>query len=141
MTTRADQDPRAIVDRLASAINAHDLVAMTACFAEDVESHQPAHPARSFRGVEQLRSNWRQILAGVPDLRADLLRCVVDGQTAWTEWTWSGTRADGTKFDMRGVTIQGVRDGRIASVRFFMEPLEAQGADVATAVTQAVAGR
>jgi ketosteroid isomerase-like protein len=141
MEPRTDQNPRAIVERLKCAINAHDVEGVVACFAEDVESNQPVHPARSFRGREQLRNNWRQILGGVSDLRADLLSCAVDGQSAWTEWAWCGTRADGSAFDMRGVTVQGVRDGAIATVRFFMEPIDTSGADVAAAVRNVVSGR
>jgi ketosteroid isomerase-like protein len=60
-------DARAVVRRLQAATNAHDLDALVACFAPDYLSEIPAHPARSFRGSEQVRRNWTQILAGVPE--------------------------------------------------------------------------
>ena len=141
MESDTDQHPRTIVERLMVAINAHDLDGVVACFADDVESHHPAHPSRSFRGTDRVRSNWRRILGGVPDLRANLVSCVVDGPSAWTEWIWNGTREDGGRFEMRGVTIQVVRDGAIASVRFFMEPVEVGGAAVSEAVGRVVTGR
>ena len=65
--------PLAVIERLAAAQNAHDIDAMVACFAEDYESEQPAHPDRAFRGSAQVRANWSEIFAGVPDLRAELV--------------------------------------------------------------------
>src|SRR6266699_4941259 len=90
---RADQGPAVVVERLLAAINAHDLEAMVACFAEDFVNEWPAHPQRGFRGSQQVRRNWSQIFAGVPDLRARLPRIAVDGDTVWTEWDMVGTTA------------------------------------------------
>jgi hypothetical protein len=77
-----------------------------------------------------VRQNWSQIFAGVPDLRARLPRMAVDGDTVWTEWDMAGTRSDGAAFLMRGVSIFGVADGRLAWVRFYLEPVEETSGDV-----------
>src|SRR3954451_16244220 len=69
----------AFVDRLVAATNAHDVEGIAACFTEDYENTAPAHPQRSFRGREQVRRNWEQILAFVPALAATLLARVVEG--------------------------------------------------------------
>jgi ketosteroid isomerase-like protein len=135
---RADQGPAAAVERLLAAINAHDLEAMVACFADDYVNEWPAHPQRGFRGSEQVRRNWSQIFAGVPDLRARLPRMVVDGDTVWTEWDLSGTRRDGAAHLMRGVSIFGVAEGRLAWVRFYLEPVEETSGDVDTFTHQTV---
>jgi len=127
---RADQSPVAVVQRLLEAINAHDLEAMVACFADDYVNEWPAHPQRGFRGSQQVRRNWSQLFAGVPDLRARLPRMTVDGDTVWTEWDLAGTRQDGAAFLMRGVSIFGVADGRLAWVRFYLEPVEEASGDV-----------
>ncbi len=92
---RAGQGPAAVVERLLAGINAHDLEAMVALFADDYVNEWPAHPQRGFRGSQQVRRNWGQIFAGVPDLRARLPRMTVDGDTVWTEWDIAGTRRDG----------------------------------------------
>jgi len=126
----AGQGPAAVVERLVEAINAHDLEAMVACFADDYVNEWPAHPQRGFRGNQQVRRNWGQIFDGVPDLRARLPRMVVDGDTVWTEWDISGTRRDGAAFLMRGVSIFGVTEGRLAWVRFYLEPVEQTSGDV-----------
>jgi ketosteroid isomerase-like protein len=131
---QAAMAPHPVIERLQRAINAHDLDALVACFATDVVSQQPAHPARNFQGKEQIRQNWSMILGGVPDLRAELHRSAQSGDTVWSEWHWSGTRVDGAAHDMRGVTVNRVQDDRITSVTFYMEPVEAGGADVGTAI-------
>lgn len=114
----------ALIDRLMKATNQHDLNALADCFHSDYDSMFPAHPERAFQGQEQMRRNWTTIFAAVPDLRSKLIRSASDENTFWAEWEWTGTRRDGKRFDMRGVTIQEERDGKIAWVRLFMEPVE-----------------
>jgi ketosteroid isomerase-like protein len=136
---RADQGPAVVVERLVAAINAHDLEAMVACFADDFVNEWPAHPGRGFRGSQQVRRNWSQIFAGVPEVHAWLPRMVVDGDTVWTEWDMSGSRRDGAAFAMRGVAILGVAGGRLAWVRFYLEPVEEASGNV-DAFTSRVVG-
>ena len=107
---------------MVEATNAHDLDALVACFADDVVSEQPAHPARSFHGKEQVRANWAQILGTVPDLRIVPVSLTVDGHRAWCEWRFDGRRRDGVVFALRGVTIFDVRGELIERVAFYMEP-------------------
>ena len=128
--------PLAVIERLAAAQNAHDIDAMVACFAEDYESEQPVHPDRAFRGSAQVRANWSEIFAGVPDLRAELLGSTVDGDTVWTEWRYTGTQSDGSRFEIAGVIIAGLRDDRIARARLYVEPIEQAGAGIEAAVRE-----
>ena len=120
----------AVLQRLLAALNAHDLDALVACFADDYVNETPAHPQRGFRGNNQVRANWTQLFAGVPDLRALVSRTAVDGETLWTEWDISGSRPDGAAFLMRGVVIFGMADNAIASARFYLEPVEETSGDV-----------
>ncbi|MEO5678257.1 MAG: nuclear transport factor 2 family protein, partial [Acidimicrobiales bacterium] len=64
-----------------------------------------------------------QIFAAIPDVTSDLLRCTVDGDTAWTEWEHRGTRADGSAHLMQGVIIFGVTDDAAVWARFYLEPV------------------
>jgi hypothetical protein len=121
-----------VLERLRDAQNDHDLDAFVACFDPDYRSEQPVHPDRAFVGSEQARSNWAEIFAGVPDFQAELLRSANQGDTGWAEWHWHGTRTDGTRLDMRGVTIFGVRDDRVVWGRLYLEDVEGgQGIDQA----------
>ncbi len=106
-----------VIDRLAVAINAHDLDAAAGLFHEDYRSEQPAHPGRAFTGRAQMRANWAAIFAGIPDFHAEIGRSVRDGETTWTEWRWSGTRRDGQAFGMRGVTLFEISGDQIVAGR------------------------
>ncbi len=128
MPATVSTDPMAVVERLRAAINAHDLDALVACFTPGYVSEAPVHPARDFVGTDQVRRNWGQMLAGIPDLRAELVRSAVVGDTVWAEWDWTGTRRDGQPHHMAGVTVQGIDSDALAWVRFYMEPVEVGGA-------------
>ena len=127
-----------VVERLRDATNAHDLDAIVACFAADYCNETPAHPARGFVGREQVRRNWTQILAAVRDVSTEIVASVAAGDTVWTEWEHRGTRSDGSPHLMRGVIIFKVRDGLIATARFFLEPVENAGIGVDSAVRRQV---
>jgi hypothetical protein len=108
-----------IAERIAAVMNAHDLDAFVALFAPDYDSVQPAHPDRAFTGNAQVRKNWSEVFAGVPDFHAELIGATTDGDTEWTEWRWSGTG-----LDMAGVIVIGLRDGLIARARLYVEHVE-----------------
>jgi SnoaL-like protein len=80
-----------VVDRLAAAMNAHDLDAVAGLIHPGYRSEQPTHPGRAFTGRAQMLANWEAMLSGIPDFRAEICRSVHDGDTTWTEWHWSGT--------------------------------------------------
>jgi ketosteroid isomerase-like protein len=130
-----------MVDRLVHATNAHDVDAVAACFAEDYENETPVHPARSFHGRDQVRRNWEQIFGFVPDLRAEVTRTAVDGETVWTEWEMTGTRRDGSAHQMRGIVLFGVREGVAQWARFYLEPVDLTGGTVNDAVREQVVRR
>ncbi|HUQ64381.1 MAG TPA: nuclear transport factor 2 family protein [Acidimicrobiales bacterium] len=120
-----------VTNRLLSAMNTHDLDAFVACFADDYHSEQPAHPSRSFRGSDKVRENWAGVFSGVPDFAAELLASAVsDDGVEIGEWLWSGMHVDGSPFTMRGVTVLGISDDRIAWGRLYMEVVEESGASI-----------
>jgi ketosteroid isomerase-like protein len=128
------EGPAGLVHRLTQAINAHDLEAMVACFAPDYRNETPVHPSRGFIGRDQVRRNWEQIFAFIPDLTAEILRLAVHDDVVWTEMEHRGTRRDGSSHLMRGVAIFGVRDSMAAWVRFYLEPVDEDNIDVDAAV-------
>jgi hypothetical protein len=137
-TDHGASGPAGLLERLRRATNDHDVDAVTACFAVDYRNETPVHPERGFTGREQVRANWAQIFAAIPDVRADVLRYAVDGDTVWSEWEHRGTRADGTAHVMRGVVIFGVAEGRADWARFYLEPVHAGSGGVDDAVRRQV---
>jgi ketosteroid isomerase-like protein len=136
-----NEGPVATVERLVRATNDHDIERVVSCFAEDYVLDAPAHPRRAFRGNAQVRRNWTQIFAAVPDITARLLRSAVDGDTVWTEWEMAGTRRDGGRHLMRGVFIFGVAAGQVRWARMFLEPVEESGGDIDAALHDHLAER
>jgi ketosteroid isomerase-like protein len=124
----------AVIDKLAAALNAHDLEGAAALIHEDYRSEQPAHPGEAFVGRAQMHANWQAMFAGIPDFHAELIRSVDDGDTTWSEWAWSGTRSDGQDFQVRGVTLFELRDGKITAGRLYMEEVDRIGMRIEQAV-------
>jgi hypothetical protein len=125
------------MNRLHSAMNAHDLDAFVACFAPEYQSDQPAHPSRAFRGRDQVRENWTSVFAGVPDFTAELLSsATTEDGVEIGEWRWQGTHVDGSPFAMQGVIVTGIQDAQIAWGRLYMEVIEQGGGDIDEMVRQ-----
>jgi ketosteroid isomerase-like protein len=129
-----------VLGRLVDATNAHDVDAIVQCFAVDYRNETPAHPARSFVGSDQVRRNWTQILASVPDLSATVLDWAVSGPTTWSEWEHRGTRPDGSDHWLRGVIVFTVGDDVITAARLFLEPVDQGDMDADAAVRAQVDG-
>jgi len=128
------------LERLLQVTNAHDLEGIVACFADDYWLESPLHPARSFRGKEQVRRNWTQILRAIPDVQARVLRSALAEDAVWTEWEMTGTRPGGGKHWLRGVFIFGVANALLQWGRMFLEPVDESSLDMDAALRQQVVG-
>lgn len=137
---RLNKTAGAVIERLRKAVEDHDLDTLVSCFAENYRNETPVHPGRGFEGREQVRTNWQRIFAGVPDIRAEVLRTAVDGDVAWSEWEMRGTRLDGVAHLMRGVVIFEVAGDQATSARFYLEPVDAGDDGIDGAITRAVGG-
>ena len=62
-------------------MKAHDLEAVVSCFVADYRDEAPARRGESFVGRDQVRKNFAALFRDVPDLRADLLDAVKQGNT------------------------------------------------------------
>ena len=58
----------------------------------------------------------------------------------WSEWRWTGTRANDAPLDMRGVTLFEIKNGRIVSGRLYMEEVEEGGAAIGKTVRRLAGG-
>lgn len=128
-------NPLEVINRLVSAINHHDVDALTACFADDYVNITPAHPARSFAGNDQVRRNWRSIFDAIPNVQARVLRSAVQNRVVWTEWEHRGTHTHGAPHVLRGVVIFTVGTDVITEARFFLEPVDQSDQDATAALT------
>ena len=139
MLEQAADPMLAVVTRLRDAMNEHDLEALVDVFDPDFVSETPADPQRTFRGADQVRRNWEQIFAAIPDITAKVQHSAVNHDEVWSEWEHRGTRRDGSAHVMRGVIIFGVSGGLLAWARFYVEPVQEGGPNVDGAVRRQVA--
>src|SRR3954467_7771754 len=133
-----DGAPLSIVERLRVATNSHDLDGLVDFFSDDYRNETPAHSGRSFEGRSQVRANWSQIFAAVPDVTAEITASVVAGDVVWSEWEMRGNRRDGVAPLMRGVIIFDTGDEAIPSARFYLEPVDSNVEDADQAVRRLV---
>ena len=80
------------------------------------------------------------VFAGIPDFHAEAISSVDDGDTTWSEWSWTGNRTDGKPFQVRGVVLLQIEDGLIVAGRLYLEEVEREGGGIADAV-EARSGR
>ena len=140
MDAEVTPKPADVVERLHDAMNRHDLEAFLDCFDPEYRSQQPVHPARGFGGREQVEKNWSALFDGIPDFHAELLATATEGDTLWSEWHWSGTRASEGPLNIRGVTLFAIKNGRIVSGRLYMEEVEEAGGDIDETVRRLAKG-
>lgn len=114
-----------VLDKLRDAINSHEPARVAACFTEDFRSELPHHPGRSFTGAQRVVANWTAIYASAPNLTARVLRSAVNDTEVWSEWEMVGTSPDGAPVVFAGPAIMTTRDGRIATVRFYLDAVDA----------------
>ena len=106
-----------LLHRFADAWNGHDVEELLACMTDDgvfLAAAGPSPDGAEHRGREALRSAFAGVFASFPDARWSDARHFVAGDRAVTEWTFTGTKPDGTAVEVRGCDVFVLRDGRIA---------------------------
>ncbi|YCK37767.1 ester cyclase [Actinomadura sp. ATCC 39365] len=123
-----------IVHRLLGAANAHDVEAVSRCYAPDAVVVSPEMEAGD---PEEIASYFTQIWDGFPDLHFTLWDTVALGDTIATELTATGTHAGpyltvggevlaatGRQITVRACWFWDLRDGLVASQRLYYDQLE-----------------
>lgn len=101
----------------ADAFNAHELDAIMAHMTEDCVFEASAGPdvdGEKFTGQAEVRRAFADVFASFPDAQWSNPRHFVSGDTGFSQWTFSGIRADGTKLEVTGCDLFTFRDGKIA---------------------------
>ncbi len=101
----------------AEAWNRHDADALMAFMTEDCVFEASAGPdifGTRYMGREAVRAGFAEVWASFPDAHWDNARHFVCGARGVSEWTFTGTRVDGTRVEVTGCDLFTFRDGRIA---------------------------
>ena len=120
-----------LLEEMRAALDAHDLDTFVGFFRDDYVGERPRHPGSPMSSRADVRTNWEEVIADVPDLRVEVPSAVEDGNTIWSEWRAYGTARSGATLEIRGVIIFGVQAGQVAWSRMYMEPVEQEGRSIA----------
>jgi steroid delta-isomerase-like uncharacterized protein len=112
--------PEATIETLqafADAWNRHDIDAIMSFMADDCVFEASAGPdvcGARFEGREAVRAAFEDVWATFPDAHWGDARHFVCGDRGVSEWTFTGTRADGMRAEVSGCDLFRFSDGRIA---------------------------
>ncbi len=101
----------------ADAFNAHDLNAVMAHMTDDCVFEASAGPdanGEKFSGQEQVRKAFEMVFKTYPDAHWGKPKHFISGNRGFSEWLFTGTKADGTKVEVTGCDLFTFRDGKIA---------------------------
>ena len=102
----------------ADAWNRHDVDALMSFMADDCVFEASAGPdvcGTRYIGREAVSAGFAEVWATFPDARWSNARHCVQGERGVSEWTFTGTRADGTRVEVNGCDLFTFRDGKIFS--------------------------
>jgi len=106
-----------VLQRFADAWNRHDADALMSFMTEDCVFETSAGPdvcGTRHAGRDAVRSAFAEVWTTFPDAHWGGARHFVIGDRGVSEWTFTGTRADGTRVEVHGCDLFTFRDGKIA---------------------------
>ena len=128
--SQADGDAVQLLTRFAEAWNRHDLDALMSMMTDDPVFEASAGPdavGERSEGRDAVRAAYAAVFAAFPDAHWAGARHFVAGDRGVSEWTFSGTRADGHRVEVAGCDLFTFRDGRIAVKNSFRKNRVAAG--------------
>lgn len=99
------------------AFNAHDLDAIMACMTVDCIFEASAGPdvdGEKFVGQQSVRNAFEDVFKTFQDAQWLNPTHLISGNRGITEWTFSGTKIDGTRVEVTGCDLFTFKDGKIA---------------------------
>ena len=107
----------AFLQSFADAFNAHDLDEIMSHMTDDCVFEASAGPdvdGEKFTGQEQVRKAFEDVFITYPDARWNNPRHFISGNRGFSEWTFTGTRKDGTRVEVTGCDLFTFENGKIA---------------------------
>ena len=100
----------------AEAWNRHDVDALMSFMTDDCVFEASAGPdvcGTRYVGRESVRAGFAEVWATFPEAQWRNARHFVHEERGVSEWTFTGTRADGTRVEVHGCDLFTFRDGKI----------------------------
>ncbi len=106
----------AILDGFADAFNAHDANKIVSYMTDDCIFEASAGPdvdGEKFVGKEAVKQAFEDIFKNYPDAKWINPQHFISGNRAVSEWTFTGTRSDGSKVEVTGCDLFTFLNGKI----------------------------
>lgn len=117
MSQAAVQVTPQVLQGFADAWNRHDVDALMSFMTDDCVFETSAGPeacGARYAGREAVRAAYADVWATFADARWGDARHFVQGDRGVSEWTFTGTKANGTRVEVNGCDLFTFRGGRIA---------------------------
>ncbi len=101
----------------ADAFNDHDIKAIMSHMTADCIFEASAGPeveGEKFIGQKSVQKAFEDVFKTFPDAKWGNPRHFISGDRGVSEWTFSGTRPDGTRVEVTGCDLFTFREGKIA---------------------------
>ena len=111
------------------AFNRHDVDGVMVAFADDCVFYTVGGPevyGNKVEGAAAIRAAFSGVWATMPDAYWDHHSHFVHGDRAVSEWTFSGTDADGMRIEAEGADLFTLRDGKIVKKQALRKARPAQ---------------
>jgi len=105
------------LEEFAAGWNTHDVDHLMTFVDDDCAFETTAGPdvcGKRYEGRERVREAFARVFKMFPDAHFADARHFVSGDRACSEWTFTGTAADGRRVEVRGCDLFTFRNGKIA---------------------------
>ena len=106
-----------MLQAFADAWNRHDAGALMSFMSDDCVFEASAGPevaGTRYVGREAVKAGYLEVFATFADAHWGNARHFVHGNRGVSEWTFTGTRTDGSRVEVNGCDLFTFRDGKIA---------------------------
>jgi ketosteroid isomerase-like protein len=117
ISTNSEADTVKLLDRFADAWNRHDLDALMSMMTDDCVFQASAGPdvdGQRSNGQQAVRAAFADVFDTFPDAHWANPTHFLSGNRAVSEWTFTGTRKDGSRVEVTGCDLLTLRNGKIA---------------------------
>ena len=117
MTSTTDAGNESLLQAFADAWNRHDVDALMSMMTTDCVFEASAGDAvdgERHEGQRAVRAAYAAVFEQYPDAHWGNARHFVAGARGVSEWTFTGTRQDGTRVEVNGCDLFTLSEGRIA---------------------------
>lgn len=119
ITTKSEVEDKttiAILDGFANAFNAHDADKIMSYMTDDCIFEASAGPdvnGEKFVGKEAVKKAFEKVFKDYPDAKWNNPQHFISGNRAVSEWTFTGTKPDGTRVEVTGCDLFTFSNGKI----------------------------